>query len=74
MKVKCIFCGHELNLDHCIFDNNTGSVKCFSCSRMMELRTARGIAYSKYPLAIFETERNLALVLTKFSTSGGKPG
>lgn len=62
MKVKCIFCGHELNLNHCAFDNYTGSVKCFSCSRMMELRTARGIADSKYPLAIFETKRNSALV------------
>jgi hypothetical protein len=41
---------------------------------MMEVRTARGIAYSKYPLAIFETKRNLALVPTNFSTSGGKPG
>lgn len=62
MKVKGVFCGHKLNLDHCVFDNYTGSVKCFSCSRIMEVRTARGIACSKYPLAIFETKRNLALV------------
>ncbi len=62
MKVNCITCGHELNLDHRIFDDYAGPVKCFSCSRIMEVKTARGIVHSEYPLAIFETARNLALV------------
>ena len=74
MKVKCISCGHELNLDHRIFDDYAGPVKCFSCSRIMEVKTARGIVHAEYPLAIFETERNLTLVMTKPSTSGGGPG
>lgn len=62
MKVKCISCGHELNLDHLAFDDYAGPVKCFSCSRMMEVKTARGIVYSINPLAIFETQRNSTLV------------
>jgi ribosomal protein S27E len=62
MKVKCISCGHDLNLDHWVFDDYAGPVKCFSCSRMMEVKTAKGIAYSVNPLAIFETRRNSTLV------------
>jgi ribosomal protein S27E len=61
MKVKCISCGHELNLDHLVFDNYEGPVKCFSCSRMMEVKSAEGIVYSVNPLSIIETERSLAL-------------
>jgi hypothetical protein len=62
MKVRCISCEHELNFYHRVFDDYEGPVKCFSCSRMMEVKTVQGIAYSKYPLAIFESKRNLALV------------
>lgn len=64
MKVNCISCGYELNLDHRIFDDYAGPVKCFSCNTIMEIKTARGrgIVQSEYPLAIFQTERNLALV------------
>jgi ribosomal protein S27E len=46
MKVKCISCGHELNLDHVLFDNYSGPVKCFSCSAMMVLKTTKGKVYS----------------------------
>jgi ribosomal protein S27E len=35
MRVKCISCGHELNLDHFIFEDYSGPVKCFSCSAMI---------------------------------------
>jgi hypothetical protein len=61
MKVKCISCGHELNLDHCVFDDYAGPVKCFSCSRMMEVKTVRGTVYSINPLAVFETRHNSSL-------------
>jgi hypothetical protein len=60
MKVKCISCGHEVNLDHWVFDNYEGPVKCFSCSRMMEVKSAEGIVYSINPLSVFEAKRNLA--------------
>jgi DNA-directed RNA polymerase subunit N (RpoN/RPB10) len=46
MKIKCVSCGHELNLDHWVFDDYEGPVKCFSCGKMMEVKAVKGIAYS----------------------------
>ena len=37
MKMTCIVCGREVNLDHVIFENYQGPVKCFSCGAMMEV-------------------------------------
>ena len=62
MKVKCICCGHELNLDHRVFENYEGPAKCFSCGRMVEVKTMRGTVYSINPLAIFENRRNEGLI------------
>jgi ribosomal protein S27E len=64
MKVECVSCGHELNLDHWVFDDYEGSVKCFFCSRIMEVKTAKGIVYSISPPAITESKRNPALAET----------
>jgi len=38
MDIKCLNCGREINLDHAVFENYKGTVKCFSCSSMMEVR------------------------------------
>ena len=46
MRVKCISCGNELNLDHGIFEDYSGPVKCFSCSAMMEVKSTGGEIYS----------------------------
>ena len=46
MKVKCTLCGHEINLDHEVFENYTGPVKCFACSAMLEVGTDQGFVYS----------------------------
>jgi hypothetical protein len=62
MKVKCISCGHELNLDHSVFEDYEGPVKCFSCSRIMEVKTVQGIVYSLNPLGIFENKRSSVLI------------
>jgi ribosomal protein S27E len=56
MKVRCLSCGHELNLDHAVFHDYSGPVKCFSCSAMMELKTSRGEVYSIHSLAVFRNE------------------
>jgi ribosomal protein S27E len=56
MKIKCMSCGHELNLDHWVFEDYSGPVKCFSCSAMMEVKTTGGEVYSINPLAVFETK------------------
>lgn len=46
MRVKCLSCGYELNLDHGVFNDYTGPVKCFSCGAMMQVKTTEGEIYS----------------------------
>jgi DNA-directed RNA polymerase subunit N (RpoN/RPB10) len=46
MKVKCVSCGYEINLDHKIFNDYSGPIKCYSCSAMMEVKTAQGLICS----------------------------
>jgi hypothetical protein len=58
MRAKCISCREELNLDHGIFEDYSGPVKCFSCSAMMEVKTSGGEVYSINPLAVFESKRS----------------
>jgi ribosomal protein S27E len=58
MRVKCISCGEELNLDHWIFEDYSGPVKCFSCSAMMEVKSTGGEVYFINPLAVFESKRS----------------
>jgi ribosomal protein S27E len=43
MKVDCISCEGEVNLDHSVFEEYEGSVKCFSCGAMLEIRTSKGV-------------------------------
>jgi ribosomal protein S27E len=50
MKMPCIGCSREVNLDHVIFQNYEGPVKCFSCGAMMEVRTTEGMVHSVAPL------------------------
>ena len=57
MRVKCISCGNELNLDHWVFEDYSGPVKCFSCNAMMEVKSTGGEIYSINPLAVYETKR-----------------
>jgi hypothetical protein len=42
MKIRCICCAREINLNHEIFENYAGPVKCFGCSTMLELKTEHG--------------------------------
>ena len=65
MRVKCISCGNELNLDHWVFEDYSGPVKCFSCSAMMEVKTNGGEVYSINPLAVFESERRSVSLIEK---------
>jgi DNA-directed RNA polymerase subunit N (RpoN/RPB10) len=46
MKVKCVSCGYEINLDHNIFNDYSGPIKCYSCSAMMEVKTTQGLINS----------------------------
>ena len=65
MRVKCISCGNELNLDHWVFEDYSGPVKCFSCSTMMEVKSTGGEIYSINPLAVYESKSGVQSVLPK---------
>jgi hypothetical protein len=43
MKINCISCGREINLDHDVFKDYEGSVKCFCFSSMMEVKTTEAV-------------------------------
>ena len=59
MRVKCILCGNELNLDHWVFEDYSGPEKCFSCAIMMEVKSTGGEVYSINPLAVYESKRKV---------------
>ena len=42
MEISCISCGRGISLDHEVFNDYEGSVKCFSCSAMMDIKTTKG--------------------------------
>jgi DNA-directed RNA polymerase subunit RPC12/RpoP len=56
MKIKCVSCGRDVNLDHNVFEDYEGPVKCFSCSTMMKLRTIRGFVDSITPLQMLQQD------------------
>ena len=51
MKMKCLSCGREMNLDQQVSSDFKGSIKCFSCSAGMEIQTMRGVLIWGYPLS-----------------------
>ena len=57
MKIECIGCGRDVNLDHRVFEDYEGPVKCFSCSAMMEVKSVRGFVDSILPLQRLQQNR-----------------
>jgi len=51
MKIKCLSCRQEINLDHQAFSNFRGSLKCLNCRGVMEIQTMRGVLIWGYPLS-----------------------
>ena len=41
MKVNCLSCGHNVNLDE-VYDDYNGLVKCFACGALLEIKTHQG--------------------------------
>jgi hypothetical protein len=54
MIVNCTSCGREINLDHKVFEDYDGPVKCFCCGVMMEVKVADGLLHSINPLIMPE--------------------
>jgi hypothetical protein len=50
MRIDCVSCGYEINLDHRVFDDYAGPIKCYCCGAMMEVRTKQGVMQSLMPL------------------------
>lgn len=40
MKLNCLFCGNQIFLNHKIFFNCEGGVRCFCCGAMVDIETA----------------------------------
>jgi DNA-directed RNA polymerase subunit N (RpoN/RPB10) len=51
MKINCTSCGGEVNLDHRVFEEYEGPVKCFSCGAMLEIKTFQGVLSSINPVS-----------------------
>jgi len=51
MKIQCLSCGQEMNMDHQAFSNFRGSLSCLNCRGVMEIQTMRGILIWGYPLS-----------------------
>jgi hypothetical protein len=39
MKVNCLSCGHNIELDEAYGDGYEGEIKCFGCEARLEIRT-----------------------------------
>lgn len=50
MKIKCLSCSQNMNLNHQAFRNFRGSLKCIYCNSMMEIQLLGGILIWGYPV------------------------
>ena len=50
MKINCLSCGHNIDLDEAYAENYEGRIKCFACNATLELRTEQSaIRYVRFP-------------------------
>ena len=42
MKINCLSCGHNVDLDSAYDENYEGAVKCYGCDAMLEIKTEEG--------------------------------
>ena len=65
MDIKCLTCGRGINLDHMVFENYFGPVKCFSCSSMMEVKIKKGVLHGATLLML---KKNPPVVQQKYAS------
>jgi DNA-directed RNA polymerase subunit N (RpoN/RPB10) len=41
MKINCLSCGHNVDLDNA-YDDYEGAVKCFACGAVLNIKTQEG--------------------------------
>lgn len=50
MKINCLSCGHNIELDEAYGENYDGRIKCFACNATLELRTEHStIRWVRFP-------------------------
>ena len=42
MKINCLSCGHNVDLDEAYAENYEGAVKCYGCDAMLAIKTEQG--------------------------------
>ncbi len=42
MKINCLSCGFKVELDEDAYADYEGQVKCYTCSRLLEIKTTEG--------------------------------
>lgn len=39
MKINCLSCGHNVDLDEAYAENYEGAIKCYACAATLEIKT-----------------------------------
>jgi DNA-directed RNA polymerase subunit RPC12/RpoP len=39
MKINCLSCGHNVDLDDAYLENYEGTIKCYACGATLEIKT-----------------------------------
>lgn len=42
MKLKCLGCGHNVDLDDGVYGQYQGEIKCFACGTMLDVKIEDG--------------------------------
>ncbi|HXR24931.1 MAG TPA: hypothetical protein VN742_06190 [Candidatus Binataceae bacterium] len=42
MKINCLSCGHNVDLDDAYAENYEGAIKCYACNATLEIKTEQG--------------------------------
>jgi len=56
MKINCLSCGHNVELDEAYADHYEGGIKCFGCGAMLEILTDQGaLRFVRLPIGLLNT-------------------
>jgi DNA-directed RNA polymerase subunit N (RpoN/RPB10) len=42
MKINCLSCGHNVDLDEAYAENYEGAIKCYACAAVLAIKTEQG--------------------------------
>jgi len=71
MEIKCVNCGRRVNLDHAVFVNYIGTVKCFSCSSLMEVEIKDRVLHGASLLSLKKHFPRVEQMIESSSSSKG---